>query len=284
MKKILIPAIMASIITASCTKWDEYKKYTAGGEIVYAGKLDSVKVLSGRNRVMITGKFNADPGITKVRILWNGNLDSADFDVKRSTGGEYFEQTVPMAEGVTTFTIYTFDVQGNRSVPVTVVGKSYGDNYRKKISNRLISNIRYLSSGTTITWEPVEASLGAYSTELQYTVNGTTESLAVPAAETTELEAFPNEPVQLRYRAVFKPDSTCIDTFTVAYRDTLLLPFKNCRVPFIASGSLGRWGNLADWNANAAVQSHDGYGGWDEWNDNIFNVESGWGAPPITNG
>lgn len=38
------------------------------------------------------------------------------------------------------------------------------------------------------------------------------------------------------------------------------------------------------WITNDAVKIHNGYGGWDEWNGNIFNVESGWGAPAITNG
>ena len=32
------------------------------------------------------------------------------------------------------------------------------------------------------------------------------------------------------------------------------------------------------------MKIHNGYGGWDEWNGNIFNMESGWGAPAITNG
>lgn len=284
MKKTLLAAIMATITITSCTKWDDYKKYATGGEITYTGKLDSVEALSGKNRVMITGKFNADPTVSQVRIFWNSNRDSVVYDIKRSTSGDYFQQTFSMTEGTTTFTVYTYDANGNRSVPVTVAGTSYGDNYRKKLSNRVISGIQYLSGSTAITWEAADASLGAYQTELQYTVNGNTKELITPADAKSEFEGLPNIAANFNYRAIFKPDSTCIDTFTVAWKDTLVLPFKNSRVPFIASGKSGRWGNLADWEANTAVKSHGGYGGWDEWNSNIFNVESGWGAPAVTNG
>ena len=37
-------------------------------------------------------------------------------------------------------------------------------------------------------------------------------------------------------------------------------------------------------NSSDPVKIHNGQGGWDEWNGNIFNIESGWGAPAITNG
>lgn len=281
---MILPAMMLALTVASCTKWDEYKKYTESGEIVYAGKLDSVKALSGKNRVMITGKFNADPNVSQVRIYWNNNRDSMLYDIKRSTSGDYFQQAFAVPEGVATYTVYTYDVKGNRSVPVSVIGKSYGDNYRKKLNNRIITSIRYWGTGTTINWEPADASVGPLRTDLQYTINGATTDVSLAATESTAFAALPNTLVQARFRAVFRPDSTSVDTFTVAWKDTLLLPLKNNAIPFIASAKSGRWGNLADWNSNDAVKSHGGYGGWDEWNSNIFNVESGWGAPPVTNG
>lgn len=280
----MVPAIVLALTIAGCTKWDDYKKYTESGEVVYAGKLDSVKALSGRDRVMITGKYNSDPTVSRVRIFWNNNKDSVSYEIKRATSGEYFKEAFPVAEGVTTFTVYTYDVKGNKSVPVSVLGKSYGDNYRKKLSNRVISNIVYLSGGTTINWEAADIATGAFSTELEYTANGVTKEAKSPAAASTTFDGLPNMVALLRYRTIYKPDSSSIDTFAVAWRDTLVVPFKNSSVPFKASGISGRWGNLADWNANTAIKSHGGFGGWDEWNGNIFNVESGWGAPAITNG
>lgn len=280
--RFLSAPLLATILLA-CSKWDDYKKYTTNGEIIYAGKLDSVKAYSGKNRVRITGKFNADPKISKVKIFWNNNRDSLVYDAKQGANGNVFDQTFSMPESITTFTIYTYDGDGNKSIPVYVVGKSFGDNYRKTLSNRIISNIRYMSANTIINWEPADATVGAYTTEVEYTVNGVTKTVVSPAAQGTEFEGL-NTNTPLRYRGVFKPDSTSIDTFTVPYKDTVLVPLKNARIPFIASSRSGRWGNLAEWNANDAVKNHGGYGGWDEWNGNIFNVESGWGSPAITNG
>ena len=65
------------IILSSCSKIDGYKSiYTAGGQIVYPGKMDSVKVFSGKNRVKITGLFTSDPKIVKYRVFWNSRQDS----------------------------------------------------------------------------------------------------------------------------------------------------------------------------------------------------------------
>lgn len=284
-RRFLLAALLATSTLLSCSKWDDYKKYTANGEIIYSGKLDSIKVYSGKQRVRITGKLNADPKITTIKIFWNSNADSVVYDVKRGTvGGDVFDQIIPMPESITTFTVYTYDAEGNKSVPVYVVGKSFGDNYRKKISNRIVSSIRYMSANTTINWESIDPLTGAYTTEVQYVINGETKTIVTPASQSTVFEGLANTNTLLKYRAVFRPDSTSIDTFTVAYKDTVVVPLKNSRIPFVASERSGRWGNLAEWNSNAAVKNHGGYGGWDEWNGNIFNVESGWGSPAVANG
>ncbi|RXG30026.1 putative protein DUF4998 [Leeuwenhoekiella palythoae] len=51
----------------SCTseEYDDYKEFTAGGEISYTEKIDSLKTFSGNNRIMIQGIINADPKITQ---------------------------------------------------------------------------------------------------------------------------------------------------------------------------------------------------------------------------
>ncbi|MGX5689727.1 DUF5013 domain-containing protein [Arcticibacter tournemirensis] len=61
---------------------------------------------------------------------------------------------------------------------------------------------------------------------------------------------------------------------------------KNTGYPFIAAAMApgGRWGNLADWTANAAAKSHSGYGGFASDDGGVMNMECGWGSPYITNG
>lgn len=56
--------------------------------------------------------------------------------------------------------------------------------------------------------------------------------------------------------------------------------------PFVASAMNGnRWGTLKDWKANAAALSHGGVGGFSKDGDGAtMNMETGWGAPVISNG
>jgi len=285
--RFLFAALFVTATLFSCSKWDDYKKYTANGEIIYSGKLDSVKTFSGKYRIRINGKLNVDPKISAVKIFWNNNADSVVYEINRSSTGDVFDQTFTMPESITTFTVYTYDADGNKSVPVNVVGKSYGDAYRRRLSNRLITNLSFTSTNTTINWEPMDMSTGAQYTEVEYVVDGETKHIVTPVSESSTVLEGLNTTTPIKFRTIFKPEATSIDTFAVEYQDKLIKvvpPLKNRKVPFIASEKSGRWGNLADWQSNAAVKNHGGYGGWDEWNSNIFNVESGWGSPAVTNG
>jgi hypothetical protein len=285
--RLVAACLMLTAMISSCSKWDDYKKYTNNGEIIYTGKLDSAKIFSGKNRIRVTGQFSADPKITALKVFWNNMADSAVFNVKGHASGAAFDDTVNVAEGIRTYTIITYDADGNKSIPVNVTGVSYGDAYRRKISNRVISGLTFNATSTVINWEAMDLTTGAQYTEVEYAVNGETKKVTTPATQTSTVLDGLIVTTPIKFRTIFKPDATSIDTFAVAYTDRLIkiVPqLKNRKVPFANSGRSGRWGNLADWNANDAVKNHGGYGGWDEWNSGIFNVESGWGAPGITNG
>jgi hypothetical protein len=87
MKKInsIIILFVLAVTTVCCSKWDDYKKYTATGETTYTGKMDSVKIYPGRLRVKLTGLLPADPNITTCKISWNGN-DSIVYAITKGTG------------------------------------------------------------------------------------------------------------------------------------------------------------------------------------------------------
>jgi hypothetical protein len=217
--KLPVVLLFIAVTVFSCSKWDDFKKYTANGEILYPGKMDSVKAFSGKNRVRITGMLNADPKISAVKIFWNKNADSLVYDIKRATGN-MFEQTFPMPESVTTFTVYTYDIEGNKSVPVYVVGKSFGDAYRRSLSNRFITSVNYTAANdsSTISWDAALAT--ALSTEVLYPQNpsGNIVKVDVPVKDAkTGLSGFDFQKAQFSYRTFYRPDSTCIDTFATQY-------------------------------------------------------------------
>jgi hypothetical protein len=218
--KLPVVLLFIAVTVFSCSKWDDFKKYTATGEIVYPGKLDSVKAYSGKNRVRITGMLNADPKVSAVKIFWNKNADSLVYDIKRGVTGNVFDQIFTMSESVTTFTVYTYDIEGNKSVPVYVVGKSFGNAYRRSLTNRFITSVTYTaaSDSTTLNWD---AALGtALSTEVIYPKNpsGNIVKVDVPVKDAkTGLSGFDFQKAQFSYRTFYRPDSTCIDTFATQY-------------------------------------------------------------------
>ncbi|MGY0036733.1 DUF4998 domain-containing protein [Pedobacter sp. NJ-S-72] len=112
----IIPFMM--LILSACTKMDEYKtKFAAGGPIVYPGKIDSVKVLSGKNRVMITGLFTSDPQIVKYRVFWNSKRDSIEVPIIRTNGVDTAKLIIPnLPQGVMSFEVRTYDKLGHISL------------------------------------------------------------------------------------------------------------------------------------------------------------------------
>ncbi|MBT34516.1 MAG: hypothetical protein CMO01_33050 [Thalassobius sp.] len=288
--KIKLPFLtvcLLSLTFISCSEWDGFKEYIEGGEIIYPGKMKAVEIVPGKNRVQLTGILSADPNVVKYKAYWNSNEDSVEFSIDKTSGETYIENTFEVDEGVHSFEVFTYDEAGNISVPTNAVGASYGEAYRRKLNNRLITELIFNETNTTINWAQIDASTGAQYTELVYTIGDTTYTVETPVEEGSSVLEGLTKSTTIQYRTVFKPTSNSLDTFTVPFQDyevKVVPQLKNNKVPFIASGISGRWGTLADWQSNENVQSHDGFGGWDEWNGNIFNVESGWGAPAITNG
>ena len=211
--------LTCSVLVFSCSKWDDFKDYTKDGEIMYTGKMDSVKIFPGKGRVMFKGVLSADPKIVKYKILWNDFADSMEFNIDKGSGRVPVEQTFNVDEGVKHFIIFTYDELGNSSVPVNAVGTSYGSAYRRKLNNRLIGELKYDLDKTTIFWDQMDLSTGAQYTEIEYSVDGKSKLLTTPInVNETVLEGV-NNSTTIRYRTVFKPEPTSIDTFAVPFAD-----------------------------------------------------------------
>lgn len=52
---IFVLSLFGAWMLASCSKMDDFTKYTNGQEQIYPAKLDSIKVRSGKYRVQIEG-------------------------------------------------------------------------------------------------------------------------------------------------------------------------------------------------------------------------------------
>jgi hypothetical protein len=208
----------------SCTTMDEgYKDFIKNGEISYTGKIDSLHVFSGHNRVQVNGLFMADPKITECRIFWNNREDSLVIPVTRTQGVDALKVIIPnLTENIYNFEVRTYDKLGNKSIAVTSIGKVYGDRYQLSLINRPILSTTLVGPKLTINFATMDTSTGVYETDVTYTNTANVlTTVAVPYFSTD-----PKNPINasvvipdykngsFSYRTLFKPDATCIDIFS----------------------------------------------------------------------
>lgn len=208
---------------ASCTDWDDFKKYQAGGEIVYPGRGDTMLIASGRNRTQLLWVLSADPRVTAYKLYWNNRADSMEAAVPTDLIGDTVKIMInPLPEGSYNFEMYSLDAKGNRSVPLRFNGRTFGANYENGLLNRTISGASYDSTlkMLKVNWNTPDTV--NINTELKYTsTDSKTKSLLVgPEVQESKIPDW-KPGTLLNYRSSFKPDRKAIDIFTVTRYDTM---------------------------------------------------------------
>lgn len=279
----------------SCTKMDEYLKYTDGKEILYTGIPDSIFMYSGYNRVVFRGVLASDPKIAKIKIYWNLRQDSLEQDIERVEGNNVLVIPIPLDEGTYNFEMYTYDKDGlHPSVPFNLTGTSYGDSYKDALVNRLVRKVEKIEDDVIIDWSPAEPT--ALYTMVHYTDNaGAPKDIKVENSdEQTVLENF-RSMTKFDVQTYFLPDEVSIDTFktvVVSYgvsEDITDLYMKNYQRPFEGrdKNDGDKWGILVDWDFTPNILNQsNGKGGWSEdWGNYSIHLESkDWSGDGITNG
>ncbi|GAB3646025.1 DUF4998 domain-containing protein [Echinicola sediminis] len=288
--KYMVGISLMSMAWWSCTEMDAYKDFIPDGERTYSGKIDSLTVIGGDNRAMVWGLFKADPKIEQARITWNAGAESITVPVERTSGVDTLKYIVEgLEENNYTFEVVTIDNEGNESVPVYATGSTYGARYQQALNHRPIasSNLTVWDANTKLAFGEIDEASGALYSEVVYTDSEGNEHSIKVDLDTEELllEDFPVGEVY-KMRTFYRPEAYSMDTFSTDYSSKVpkITYMRNMQVPFEAESRSGRWGNLAGWTTNDNAKIHNGYGGWDQWNSNIFNLESGWGAPAVNNG
>jgi hypothetical protein len=299
MKKINIVLILFiwAVTIMSCSKWDDYTKYTAEGETTYTGKLDSVKIYAGRLRVKMTGLLPADPKITRCKITWNNGKDSTEYPIIKGTGIDSFTRIINVPEGVNSFKIQTFDATGNGSLVVNAVGTAYGPKYEGGLGNRPIARAELLTNGNAeVTWDNFDTTSGAKATVISYTTtSNTTAKVTVPVSQAiTTLPNFKGG-TSISLVTQYLPVPTVIDTFYCAAQsvgvmyDITSLYIVNAGINFANSdGGTGRWRTPANWTTTADVRNGGSdIGGLDAGSwlpSTALSLEAWWGMTAIPNG
>lgn len=275
------------LIATSCSEMDEFKKYVQDGEISYTGKIDSVRIYAGKERVRILGLFMGDPKIKELHIMWNGGRDSFVVPVERSQSVDTLDIILEVNEGVKNFQFLTFDEEGNRSVPVNQIGTSYGKDYQSILNHRPVRRA-LLDNGLTIQWEQMDLTTGAFATEVQYIDENQEAHSVITPMDSTETLIEVEVVSDLKYRTLFLPEENCIDTFHTDFIaiEPEVVYLRNLGFPFERESWDGsRWGVLAEWTTSDDVKNSSGNGGYElRGGAGVLSMEGGWGLPAVPNG
>lgn len=288
---IFVFLLLLIIGSAGCSKMDDWKKYVEDGEISYTGKLDSLRIYSGKNRVKIEGLFIADPKVVECRVFWNGRKDSISIPVNRTKNIDTLRLMLEnMVENVHNFEVVTFDREGNKSITVYGIGTVYGERYQQSIVNRPmeINSLKAYDNTFTATFGNVDRTLGIFATEIRYVdIEGVNHTVRLDIDDKEIAFADVKIDASMSFRSLYLPDTLCLDTFYTSYTDfnPSLTYYRNLGYPFIATNISGRWGVLQDWTSNAAANAISGRGSWDtNTGVGVLSAEAGWGTPNINNG
>ncbi|WP_370479243.1 DUF4998 domain-containing protein [Tamlana flava] len=222
-KNVLIVAasLILGALIYSCDDYsDDYLQYVEGGERIYVGKMDSLYVFGGYNRVQLGGNLPSDPKATEVRISWNNTNNSITVPLTGGAVGERFSTIIDnLPENIYSFQVRSYDNDGNSSILSTVTGRVYGEGYVATLFNRPIVLARlYSGNRYRITFDNMDRSTGVIESEIVYSsTDGTEKTIIVPIGESVILFTDWDGTSSIKYRTSFIPEPTAIDIFYTDY-------------------------------------------------------------------
>jgi hypothetical protein len=209
-----------SLAFFACKQQDEmYSQYVVEGGRVYPHKAENATVAPGIGRVEISWP-NTTRTVTSACIYWNTGRDtSVCVDVTAQT--DTVRRNIELPEGLYSFTIKTFDKDGNVSVPVEIIGRSMGDNYLSGFLNRMTTGYKTRGGAhLVIEWDAADLSRGALYCDVVYTATDNSEkTVRAPAGESaTEIEDH-KPGSAFKYNTTYRPDPQYPLEITTGYRE-----------------------------------------------------------------
>lgn len=222
--------ITAALVWVSCTREDDWKKYVPESPRIYPGAASNAVPSPGKNRIKLTWQLVSDPTITQAKVFWNNGNDSAGMAVVRTQGVDTVSIIIDkLQETSYTFDIYTYDKEGNKSVPAYASGRVYGSKYESSLLNRPVMNVNYVADAKILVISWGVADTVNTGTKLWYTnESGSPQELTVDANTYSTIIPW-KVGTGIYYQSSYKPVARAIDTFTVLKKDSITV--KDVPVP-----------------------------------------------------
>jgi hypothetical protein len=190
-------------------------------------------------------KASSDPSVTKYVIYYNNKADSQVVNLSAKT--DTIRTVIKgLSEYTYSFTIYSFDATGNKSVPTQINNvKVYGPIYKSTLINRgyNATNPYSVTSAGIVTLNFITPDTINIGTTIKYTSKaGETKTVVLaPASSSITINDYkPTTPIT--YNSSYIPERNAIDVFTAPVIDTFphvihIEPcdkslFKGLKLPF----------------------------------------------------
>lgn len=165
---LLLIAIIMGVISG-CDDMETIHEEYLMGEKIYAGKLDSLIVYSGYNRVKIVGQTKYIGNSTECIVAW-GDQEQV-FPINEISSGMFEVYIENLEERSYEFTVYTKDSEGNSSILQTTKGKAIGGIFKDSQMHRRITGYVFSGAYFSANWADKAESPYVVSTFFSYETN-----------------------------------------------------------------------------------------------------------------
>lgn len=234
MKNILYIILSFGFVLASCTDMNEISKKFLTEEIRYAGSPDTIKVLAGKNRVILHFRLT-DASVVKLNVSWNNKSESMDVPVTMDVTPKVFDVVInDLAEGSYSFEITTADKMGNKSIVSRAAGKVYGTSYFESLLNtplKAYKTDQLQANLIEAVWGTPD--LTALGMDFMYTNSAGEQKkiyVEVPKAENLVFDPKLNlndykDGTPIKYRTYYLPEENAVDTFITEIKEITVKGF-----------------------------------------------------------
>jgi hypothetical protein len=218
--KYILVGFLSLAIFYSCKKNEtSFKDFFNGSEITYTGAVSKVIVQPGNLKLGLKWKASTDPSIVKYVIYYNNRADSQVVAVTEKV--DTIRTVIPnLGEFTYSFTIFSYDAKGNKSIPVEVNNaKVYGPTYTSKLLNRGYSATEssVVNDDGYLQLNFIEPDTINVNTVIKYTnkSNVLVEKVLLANQSSIALEDY-KVGTEITYRSSYKPERNALEAFVVS--------------------------------------------------------------------
>ncbi|WP_199112286.1 DUF4998 domain-containing protein [Snuella sedimenti] len=258
MKYLIYSLISVLGVFFSCQDMEDmHSQYIKDGETKYTNKADSLQSFAGNKRVLISGFISGAFNVNEIVVTWDKGNKTKTFPYSKSDNHTdtlklYITE---LEEKSYEFKVYSKDADDNESVPVTVFGSAYGENYMSNLEARSVNGVSFDGADGEIQFA-ISGDEFQRKTEVKYT-NINDEEVIVTIEEDESAIALPNASPSnpIMYRTFYVPtladedgSETSIDLFpsnwnTYEFPSTITSVFASLSLDPISGGVIANWEN-----------------------------------------